>query len=267
MTRDERVRVYKDTKRMCDTHSKLQASISTSIRGQRIIRESKELLIPPAKYSEPAKIIVSQKRTFAAATAYSGQTVCVHNFASAGNPGGGVVKGSLAQEESLCRSSTLHACLLDNQAWNHFYLPHREIHNPLHNDDCIYTPGVIVFKDDGNYCPLPEKQWFSVDVITCAAPDNRGGYKGSAEQLEQILLQRIRRIMTIAVSNGAEVLVTGAWGCGVFANPPTIVANAFMMIAQEFRYHFKAIEFAVFCRQDDDENYQAFRQALTEAGK
>ena len=119
MTRDERVRVYNNTKRMCDTHPKLQASISASIQGQRIIRESKELLIPPAKYSEPAQIIVSRKRTFAAAAAYSGQTVCVHNFASAGNPGGGVVKGSLAQEESLCRSSTLHACLLDNQAWNH----------------------------------------------------------------------------------------------------------------------------------------------------
>lgn len=267
MTRDERVRVYKDTKRMCDTHPKLQASISTSIQGQRIIRESKELLKPPAKYSEPAQIIVSQKRSFAAATSYPGQKVCVHNFASAGNPGGGVVKGSLAQEESLCRSSTLHACLLDNQAWNHFYLPHREIHNPLHNDDCIYTPGVIVFKDDGNYCPLPEKQWFSVDVLTCAAPDNRGGYKGSAEQLEQMLLQRIRRIMTIAVSNGAEVLVTGAWGCGVFANPPTLVANAFMRVAQEFRYHFKAIEFAVYCRQDDDENYRAFHRALTEALK
>lgn len=55
MTRDERVRVYRDTKRMCDTHPKLRSSISASIRGQRIIPETRDLPMPNAKYSEDAK--------------------------------------------------------------------------------------------------------------------------------------------------------------------------------------------------------------------
>lgn len=46
MTRDERVRVYKNTERMCDTHPKLRSSISASIRGQRIIPETRDLPIP-----------------------------------------------------------------------------------------------------------------------------------------------------------------------------------------------------------------------------
>ena len=48
------------------------------------------------RQSEGSK--VSTKRTFEAAAGYAGQKVAVHNFASATNPGGGVTRGSSAQE-------------------------------------------------------------------------------------------------------------------------------------------------------------------------
>ena len=32
--------------------------------------------------------------------------------------------------------------------WNKFYKPHRKAGDPLYNDDCLYTPGVVVFKSD-----------------------------------------------------------------------------------------------------------------------
>lgn len=77
--------------------------------------------------------------------------MCVLNFASATNPGGGVVKGSSAQEEAICRCSTLYPNLKAERAWEKFYAPHRRARDPLHNDDCIYTPGVMVFKADTDY--------------------------------------------------------------------------------------------------------------------
>lgn len=72
----------------------------------------------------------------------------VHNFASATNPGGGVTRGSSAQEECLCRCSGLYFSLNTKPMWDGFYNPHRNTHNPIHNDDIIYTPGVVVFKKD-----------------------------------------------------------------------------------------------------------------------
>ncbi len=48
--------------------------------------------------------------------------VAALNFASARNPGGGFLNGSQAQEESLARSSALHASLLSKFE---FYERHR----------------------------------------------------------------------------------------------------------------------------------------------
>ena len=43
-----------------------------------------------------------------------------------------------------------------------------------YNDDCIYTPGVKVFKSDTGYPQLlPKEKWYSVNVLTCAAPNLR----------------------------------------------------------------------------------------------
>lgn len=261
MTRHKRALIYQDTKHMVATHPTLKNAASSSTTQQEVISETNNTQIPPPKYATPAQLRASQKHSLQAAADYPGQKICVHNFASSRNPGGGVVKGSLAQEECLCRASTLHFCLLDGRVWNNFYLPHRQANNPLNSGDIIYTPDVIVFKDDEAYHTLPEEQWFQVDVITCAAPNLRSGHIAS-DQLEQILLQRTRRIMTIAAINGVDVLITGAWGCGVFENPPAVVAKAMLQAADEFKYHFKTIEFAVFSRHAEDENYRAFQNAV-----
>lgn len=54
------------------------------------------------------------------------------------------------------------------------FKPHRKAGDPLYNDDCLYTPGVIVFKSDISFPErMGEKDWYQVDVITCAAPNLR----------------------------------------------------------------------------------------------
>ncbi|MFP3154131.1 PARG family protein [Lachnospiraceae bacterium ZAX-1] len=51
-------------------------------------------------------------------------------------------RGASAQEECICRCSTLFFDLTFVDAMNQFYRAHRGKLTPLYNDDCIYTPEV-----------------------------------------------------------------------------------------------------------------------------
>ncbi len=281
MTRDENIEIFENTVDVCKGSETLKASIKNSCAKQSFISEKDDL--PDGskivRFEQPAKIIISKKRTFEAAQAYAGKNgdkVCVLNFASASNPGGGVLNGARAQEECLCRVSTLYFCLDVDEMWEKFYKPHRAMHNPLHNDDIIYTPEIAVFKSDTAYPELlPQDEWYNVDVLTCAAP-NLSVYPGSNynggkqkllltdSQLEELHKKRDRRIFDVAVQNNVDVLILGAFGCGAFSNNPEVVARVMLNLAKEYGHAFKTIEFAVYCPPYDDSNYKAFKEVENE---
>ena len=109
MSSVENVEIFEDTKRLCETNGKIKEVLARSVKNQKLILEGEELsAVDKTRFSDEAKIVVSTKRTFEAAAGYAGQKVAVHNFASATNPGGGVTRGSSAQEECLCRCSGLY---------------------------------------------------------------------------------------------------------------------------------------------------------------
>ena len=274
--REQNVLLFENTRLLCRTHPILKASIEQSQKMQVMIPEKqKPEMSDLSHYAEPANIVVSKKRTYEAANAYTrlGLRTAVLNFASTSNPGGGVVNGASAQEESLCRCSTLYFCLNTQDMWDRFYTPHRKERNPLHNDDCIYTPGVTVFKSDTDEPkPLPERAWYQVDVLTCAAPnlrpqpfnrlnpgDGDRSIKVSDEDLKILHCKRLNRILSIAAANNDQAIILGAFGCGAYMNDPEIVATAAKETISEFIYAFKTIEFAVYC---DDTNYRCFRDLL-----
>lgn len=269
MGRSENVAIFEDTRDLCMTSNELKQAISESNSLQEVILEYKNLPAVTARYTEPAKIVVSKKRSYEAAQEYLLYDTCVLNFASATNPGGGVVWGSTAQEECLCRCSTLYANLMHHKMWDKFYGPHREENNPLYNDDCIYTPDVVVFKTDTVRPELmPIEDWWHVNVITCAAPNLRNDRDGtprvtiSDAELKELHIKRMRRILSIAASKGNEVVILGAYGCGAFKNQPEVVAEALKQVVLEFQHHFRVIEFAVYCSPRDDRNYQVFRKVI-----
>ena len=277
MGRQENVRIFEDTQRNYRQNDRLAAAIGHSNAKQKLYSEGRMIETWFSRtYEQPAQVIVSTKRTLEAASAYAGKKVCVLNFASATNPGGGVAKGSSAQEEAICRCSTLYASLTEQKLWKNFYAPHRHQREALHNDDCIYTPGVIVFKTDTAYPELmPEENWYSVDVLTCAAPNLRtrlgnGMNPGegdtavsiSRDELQTLHEKRMRRVLEIASINGNEVVILGAFGCGAFCNPPEVVAQAMKTVVQEYQMKFEIIEFAVYCSPRDDTNYRVFQQVL-----
>lgn len=270
--RQQLVSVFEDTMERIKCSSEWTNATNHSIRNQQFIPEAAAIQFADISPQEqPAKIIVSQLRSFEAAAQYIGKRTAVLNFASATNPGGGVEKGASAQEECLCRVSTLYPCLKDKKMWDCFYVPHRKHGNALHNDDIIYTPDVVVIKDD-DYHLLTTP--FIVDVITCAAPNLRERPANqynigdtikvtiSDEELLALHEQRARKIFASAIANGAEVLILGAFGCGAFQNNPTIVAQAYKNVLPDFTHYFHTIEFAVFCNAKNMENYQAFSSII-----
>ena len=187
----------------------------------------------------------------------SNDAVCVLNFASAKNPGGGFLGGAQAQEESLARSSGLYPCLLSQPQ---FYEFHRKRNNLLYSDRMIYSPGVPVFRtDDGTLLETP----YTVAFITSAAPNAGAIATQQPQHLETIpdtLTQRAEYVLAAAERFGHERLILGAWGCGVFRNDPVMVAETFSsLLSGTFLGAFREVVFAVFDSSKNRKIIQAFQ--------
>ena len=155
-------------------------------------------------------------------------------------------------------------------------MPHRRAQDPVHNDDCIYTPEVTVMKTDTSSPELMQPaDWYSVNVITCAAPnlrlmpsnkmnigDGNKKVKIPDDELQALHEKRLTRILDIALSEGNEVVILGAFGCGAFENNPEVVARAAKNVIEQYQHAFKVIEFAVYCLPRDDTNYVIFNRML-----
>lgn len=273
------IRVFEDTREFYNGNTGLNEAMKKS-------RES-TVCYQPDEYPEienaeekTCKISVTGERTFECAMRLYSEVpdsrIAVLNFASASNPGGGVKNGSSAQEEALCRCSTLYPCLDSRPMWEQFYNVNRAAGNVLHTDACIYSPDIVICKTDSDSSErLPQDKWVYVDVLTCAAPNLRekpsNAYNRetgataeiTAEELYSIHLSRARHILHIAAANGVDKLVLGAFGCGAFRNAPEVVAKAYKDAMKEMGKYFDEVVFAVYCGSRDKENYLVFKDILS----
>ena len=130
--RTKNILIFKNTEHIYQNNKVLKAAIIHSVDQQEVIF-AEDTVDNLYKGGHSGTVVVSGKRTLEASEPYAkqGKKVCVLNFASATNPGGGVVHGASAQEEAICRSSTLYPCLDRREIWKQFYLPHRRANNPL----------------------------------------------------------------------------------------------------------------------------------------
>lgn len=225
------------------------------------------------------KVRVTKDKTFEAAVKlhkeFPDKRIAVLNFASATNPGGGVKKGSSAQEESLCRCSTLFPTIDRKWLWQKYYDVNRNARDVIHTDACIYSPGVIICKTDESIPQRLNKEDFvTVDVISCAAPNLRdepanfqNPETGAPVKMDfmkqyELHVQRARHILHIAAYNKVDILVLGAFGCGAFQNDPDAVSKAYCTALIEYRARFDVIDFAIYCRDYETQNYEAFKKNL-----
>ncbi len=276
-THAERIAVFEDTMDWIENDPDLSAAVNAAKQKTTVFYED-DYPAFDAKKTGKTVITVSGDRSYQAAMRLSkenpGAKIAVMNFANAFHAGGGVTKGSSAQEECLCRTSTLYPLLYRRTLRDSFYKHHCDLNTPKASDSLVYTEGVIICKTDEDLPKrMPQEDWVTVDVITIAAPDLRdksnqhaplvdgGTYMNDAE-LFGYHVKRAIHMLTCAAAKGADILVLGAFGCGAFQNNPEVVARAYKVALQEFPKVFDKIEFAVYCPPGGSRNYEVFKRVL-----
>lgn len=190
--------------------------------------------------------------------------ILVLNFANPVNPGGGVRRGARAQEEDLCRKSSLLLSLESHQA-QRYYKYNRSLNTYMGSDAIILSPNVEIIKDVNGEL-LDES--IIVSVMTCAAPMITLGMEGlNDEQYQELFYNRICGMLKCAAYWGYQALVLGAFGCGAFGNDAKLVSDLFYKALKEFNYDgmiakdfFRRIDFAVLDRTPGQYNFNEFNR-------
>lgn len=186
----------------------------------------------------------------------------VLNFASGAKPGGGVESGASAQEEALCRRSTLYASISSETA-NEMYRMNRLLGPVDYLDYMLLSPSVTVMYD--TKFKLLENPFKTAVLTAPAVPLNRDGIKIPNDYVRYVMRKRIRNIMRISAMNGYDRLILGAWGCGAYGHDAMNIATYFreILIDEDYKKFFKEIVFAIYAKDEKkDYNFQTFSKVL-----
>ena len=189
------------------------------------------------------------------------------NLASPTNPGGGVRRGAKAQEEDLCRKSSL-LISLESQTAKIYYDYNRKANTFMGTSAMMITPKVEIIRDDnGKFLPEPVE----TSVLTCAAPKLVKGEKLNMKNYRSLVYNRIGYMLTVLAHQGFKNLVLGAWGCGAYGNDAAIISDLFKASIVNFKYKgysynevFDSITFAVLDKTDSQYNFKQFKRNFRE---
>jgi len=207
--------------------------------------------------------------------------VCVLNMANARHQGGGFLEGTMAQEEQLCYRTTLINTLKIQyyplpDAWPRDY-PNRPKHDdgtPLENEySVVYSPRVAIYREDqkSNYrvYDTNTREAEIISVLSVAALDlskykdfDRASNVYPNDECREIMTEKVKLLLRVAVRRKKTRLVLGALGCGVFRNPPEEVAPIFgqLLDDEEFKGYFQHIIFAILPNGKDPRNFNVFQK-------
>lgn len=192
-----------------------------------------------------------------------GLNPAILNMANAYKACGKYSSGDGSQEPSLCRASTLSPTLY--QYYNKMWAKKAGV--TLREPSAypidvrfggIYTPNVTVFRDNGFTGFALHEQPYKTSIISMGAlnfnpkikPNNmeyRAENDGFTPEGEEVMRDKIRTIYRIALLNGHDSLVLGAFGCGAFHLQPEFVSTLFKETLEEteFKGKFHTIAFAL----------------------
>lgn len=217
----------------------------------------------PALGMHATRIEVTAETTSAACrrlVTEGGAHVACLNFASAKNPGGGFLGGAKAQEEDIARRSALYPCLVTQPA---YYEANRAFPSLLYTDHLIWSPRVPHFRDDG--LAVVDEPWLS-SIVTSPAPNAGETLRRAPDAtpaIESALRRRAAQVLAVLAAQGAQEIVLGAWGCGVFRNDPAFVAAVFHALLTgdgAFAQAFDRVAFAIYDKSKAGATLRAFQE-------
>lgn len=244
MDKEKLIAIYADTKEKC-----ISIEIPLSAKVSALVGSG---LVGSGGATKNGIITFDSMDTVSAIVKYKdcGKTAIL-NMANAFRKGGGVEKGSIAQEECLFRCSNLFTIK------DEFY--------PMAENELIYTKNTTFIKDF-YYNDMEPVQ---VDVITIAAPNlnkAHGNTENSEEFLknyDSIMLKKINAMFDIAAINGCDNIILGAWGCGAFKNDPLRVSKFFNEVLTQKHKMFDNVIFAIINdRNSVGDNYNVFLENI-----
>ncbi len=202
--------------------------------------------------------------------ATQGKKVSLLNMANDEHPSGGVREGGSPQEEEVCRRCGLVDAICspkrDGRQTRDLY-PLRKKIGPV--SPGLYTPHVPVFRKGikQGYALLDVP--FEISVLSVAAYRLDAPRPLTATEREDTK-ERIRTMLEMSYQNGDEVVVLGAFGCGVYNNMPEEMAQIFQEVIDQ--YYPSAFEHIVFAVIDDKNakgkngNFLPFAQHFIQCG-
>ncbi|MDO4753844.1 MAG: TIGR02452 family protein [Bacillota bacterium] len=231
-----------------------EVEVITPETVKTVVKKARREISSLAEKSEK-NVFVKNQDSFAEASSV------VMNFANAIYPGGGYRHGARAQEEALCRQSTLYASLSSEKAAE-MYIANRSADHPYDTDYMLISPHVTVFRDAA--LRLLSNPYVTA-VVTMPAPNLNGRARFVSQiDIDEVMRRRITNLLSVLMSRGYRSLTLGAWGCGAFGHDARRVARYFYEILFDDGYHraFDEILFAVLDRSSDCYNFETFRRVL-----
>ena len=187
----------------------IQADLARAVAGT-VTYGPQSRLPAPSNPGATTRIEVLNTTTFAAVQRLMslGYAPAALNFASATSPGGGFLSEARAQEEALARSSTLWACLNGNP----MYAYHNAHPDPFYTDTVIYSPEVLVLRDDDG--ALLETPYATAILTSAAVHANtvRQYLPGQEDEIGGVMWQRILKVLAVAVKHKHRAILLGSLG-------------------------------------------------------
>jgi len=185
-----------------------------------------------------------------------GNKVGVLSFASAKNPGGGFLNGSIAQEEALAYCSNLYECIRDSE----LYTINKRCKSTVYTDTAITSRVTFFRTSDFQLVETP----YDVNIITCPAVNMSGVQPDQVDEAKQIMENRMSKLVALMINRSYEYLILGAYGCGVFKNDPADVASTWydLFIGRNLRTYFKEIHFSIYELSSSDQNMKEFTRVF-----
>lgn len=242
------MQAFQHTARM---EKEFPGAIESCVKASKIYTETHQFSTEISMVRHQVPTIVLDSSSVGAAFTVGGNPTIL-NFASFKNPGGKFLNGSMAQEESLCHSSFLYNVLREFDTTYYRY-NRQNVNRSMYLNRAIYTPNVAFF----NGVALMK----TCNVITCAAPNAGAGYKYygvTTQENSEYLQSRCKFVLDIAKDNNIDILILGAFGCGVFQQNPREVATIFKTLLESGVYSFSQVIFAIPNKGHGKENYNAF---------